>query len=132
MKGALPYLIPAVSALVALASVWFTYLRTKPDVRKANAEASTIELDLLNDMRLEMSRLRDRVLKAEANAAKAEVARAQAQADLAMAMARASEERHDLKEQVYLLQGRNKILEDKVQTLTARLDERSGRRAEDP
>lgn len=120
--------VPLGSLLIALGSVWLSYMRTRPGIRRDQAEAATIELKLVEDLRIEMAKLRDRVLKAEANAAKAEVGRAQAQADLAMAMARASEERHDLKEQVYLLQGRNRILEDRVTTLTARLDERADRR----
>lgn len=120
-------IVPYISALVTIASLIFTYFRTRPAMRKENAEAGTIELTLLNDMRREMSKLRDRVLAAEAQAAKADAARANAQAELALSLARASEERHDLKEQVYIRDGKIKVLEDKVRTLEARLDERANR-----
>lgn len=116
---------------MAIASAWITFKRTSPEVRKTDAEAArteaetgTAELNLLNDlrteterMRKEMTSLRDRVLFAEAQAARAEVGRAQAQADLAVVLAKSSQERHDLKEQIAIRDGRIKVLEDKVSTL---------------
>lgn len=127
----LAYIGPIGAFLVALASAWFTIKRTSHEVRKtdaeaaqAEAEAGTAELNLLNDLRTEtelvrkqMIALRDRVLFAEAQAARAEVARAQAQADLAVVLAKSSQERHDLKEQIAIRDGRIKVLEDKVSML---------------
>lgn len=128
--------VPLGSLAVAFGTLYFTYLRTKPDVRRANAEAATIELKLAQDLRDELVRLRkeqaalrDRVLQAEATAAKADAARAEAQANLAMALAKASAERHDLMEKVHTRDARIRILEEKVATLTARLDGRADRRS---
>lgn len=110
------------------------------DNRKTSAEASLAELNLVDEFRgelettrKEMSGLRERLLQAEAD-------RAVAEAELAKELARASKERHDLKEQIYIRDGHISVLQQKVrdlgdlvETLRAQIDEaRHGRRYDDP
>lgn len=86
--------------------------RSRVDVRKGNAESATLELDLLQDLRGEMSRLRERVLMAEAD-------RAAAQAELAQELARASKDRHDLKDEIYQRDGKIARLQQRISDLEA-------------
>lgn len=147
--GVLAGWLPLLALLISAGTLFWTAQRnrvenrkTTADTRKSNLEADGQELELLDKYRQqlenlgvemevqgrEMAVLRDRVLAAEAEAAKADARAAIAHAETAAALAKASEERHDLKNQIYIRDGRLLKLEQEIASLRAQLDERHDRR----